>query len=150
MQRDVAVIDDPLHRIDSYQEDIRTRIAKARRHTAGAAVAAVPAIEAERPAMLRDLLGYQQFKHQHIFDPAIASAHPLRALAARKLKMSCIAAGEAYRRHVRHWPAKAMLADWPAYAAAMDAICTMLETHLTQERVMVAMLLAGMAGAEEI
>lgn len=136
--------EDVLARIDAHQHAIRNLITAARLHPDRPPGEATPDLLTLRTRMLTAMRAYQAFKHEAVFDPAIAAAHPLRAVTARRLKTSCVMASEAYRLHTTRWPAPRIADEWEDYAQAMDAVCTAIETHLVQERLMVAMLLAGL------
>ncbi|MEH3107637.1 MAG: hypothetical protein PGN09_10230 [Sphingomonas fennica] len=135
--------DETLDRIDAHQQVIRQLVSAARLHTDRPAADATADLLTLRTRMLTAMRAYQAFKHTAVFDPVIATAHPLRAVTARRLKASCVMASEAYRLHTTRWPADRIAAEWTDYAEAMDSVCLAIEKHLGEERVMVTMLLAG-------
>lgn len=104
---------------------------------------ALLAQQAELRAALMAALGrYQAFKHEAIFDPAIASPDPDRQAAARVMKAACIGAGETYRAHMQRWSAEAMSQDWPGYAAAARLTANRLRRHIADEAEDVRALIA--------
>jgi hypothetical protein len=94
-------------------------------------------VQAEAPALRREMVAvlsaYQQFKHEHVFDPAIASGDPLRAALARAMKVTCIAGGEVYRAHVQRWRPDQITTDWPSFRAASRLTNNQLRRQIVGE-----------------
>lgn len=95
-----------------------------------AVLAASPALRAELAAALG---GYQRFKHERIFDPAIASGDDQRAALARHMKVACIAAGEVFRTHQDRWTRDRIAGDWNNYKAAARLTINQLRRHVASE-----------------
>jgi len=84
---------------------------------------------------MRAALGaYQAFKHDVIFDPAIRSNDVERAMLAREMKVNCIAAGEAFRRHIMQWTPEHIQHDWAKYEGAAQLALERLQQHIDAER----------------
>lgn len=94
-----------------------------------------------RRELLQVLGAYQVFKHDVIFDPAIASGDAERGALARNMKVHCIAAGEVFRIHMMQWTPVRIIEDWAGYQAAAQLTLNQLHRHITAERVGVADLL---------
>lgn len=82
----------------------------------------------------RHLRGYQLFKHNELFDPAIASGRLIDADHARVMKARCTAAGEAYRAFMLDWSGRDAASEWDAFANAWQKMAVRLREHLAQER----------------
>ena len=105
-----------------------------------AVLAASPRLRQE----LADVLGaYQQFKHERVFDPAIASGDEQRSVLARHMKVGCIAAGEVFRAHMGRWSADDIAADWPRYKVAARLTANQLRRHIQNEGEGIAELIAA-------
>ena len=89
--------------------------------------------------------GYQRFKHQRIFDPAIASGDHQRAVLARHMKVACISAGEVFRVHRAKWSLERIVAEWPDYTVAARLTTNQLRRHIKTEAEGIADLLAAYA-----
>ncbi len=98
---------------------------------AEAASRPLPDLHREMAAALRD---YQLFKHERIFDPAVADGGAETTRLGRAMKMECIAAGEVFRSHVQQWKADRIAADWPRYRTAARLTLNALRRHLENER----------------
>ncbi len=84
---------------------------------------------------MRAALGaYQAFKHEVIFDPAVRSNDVERAMLAREMKVNCIAAGEAFRRHIKQWPPEQIEQDLARYEGAARLTLNQLHKHIDAER----------------
>jgi hypothetical protein len=110
------------------------------------ALAQGPAVVLEHSAGLRQelrqvLSAYQVFKHDIIFDPAIASGDPERASLAREMKVHCIAAGEVFRAHMMQWTPARIVDDWADYKAATRLTLNQLHRHIDAERAGIGELL---------
>ena len=95
--------------------------------------------------MAEALGGYQRFKHERIFDPAIASGDRQRAVLARHMKVACISAGEVFRVHMGKWDADRIAADWRNYQIAARLTANQLRRHIMTEAEGIADLLAAYA-----
>ena len=95
-----------------------------------ATVAAAPQVRQELGDALR---AYQIFKHERIFDPAIASGDEQRAQMGRHMKIACISAGEVFRAHLKRWDAAAIVADWARYKPAARLTANQLHRHIRTE-----------------
>ncbi len=91
--------------------------------------------------LVQVLGAYQVFKHDVIFDPAIASGDAERGALAREMKVHCIAAGEVFRVHVMQWTPARIVEDRAGYQAAARLTLNQLHRHITAERVGIADLL---------
>jgi hypothetical protein len=104
------------------------------------------AVLAASETLRRDLgeaLGaYQQFKHQRIFDPAIESGDDVRATLGRHMKVSCIAAGEVFRAHMRQWTPERIENEWSSYQASARLTANQLRRHIVSEGEGIADLIA--------
>ena len=89
--------------------------------------------------------GYQRFKHEHIFDPAIASGDEQRVVLARHMKVACISAGEVFRVHMATWSPERIAADWTNYAVAARLTVNQLRRHIRTEAEGIADLLTAYA-----
>jgi len=94
-----------------------------------------------RSDLMQVLGAYQVFKHDVIFDPAIASGDAERAGLAREMKVHCIAAGEVFRAHLQQWTPARIAADWESYHAAARLTLNQLHRHIAAERAGIAELL---------
>ena len=97
----------------------------------GPTLSALPALRAELAAVLN---AYQTFKHEGIFDPAVASGDPERLALGRAMKIECIAAGEVFRSHLSRWKEADIGADWKNYTTAMRLAAGQLRRHIDNER----------------
>ena len=105
---------------------------------------ALLAADAEMRAELGTVLnGYQRFKHERIFDPAIASDDPERAMLARHMKVACISAGEVFRVHLMSWNPARIAAEWPDYTVAARLTTNQLHRHIRTEAEGIADLLTA-------
>ena len=86
-----------------------------------------------RQQMGEALGAYQVFKHEMIFDPAIASADPERVALARRMKVACIRAGEVFRAHMGRWSAEQINTDWENYRPAARLTVKQLRRHISSE-----------------
>ena len=86
-----------------------------------------------REEMLAVLFGHQRFKHDRIYNPAIASGDEHRIALARHMKANCIAQGELLNGHMRRWTPDAIAADWPAYRIASRLTANQLRRHILSE-----------------
>ena len=98
-----------------------------------------------REEMIATLFGYQRFKHEHIFDPAIASGEAERVAWARHMKVICISAGEVFRTHMTKWDHDRIAADWDGYRTASRLTANQLRRHMMTEAEGIAELLAAYA-----
>jgi hypothetical protein len=94
-------------------------------------LAALPALRAEMAGVLN---AYQTFKHDGIFNPAVASGDAERTTLGRAMKIECIAAGEVFRTHLSRWKAADIGADWDNYVIAMRLAAGQLRRHIDNER----------------
>ncbi|GGB36417.1 hypothetical protein GCM10011380_27280 [Sphingomonas metalli] len=86
-------------------------------------------------ARLGEVLGaYQVFKHERVFDPAVATGDPECTKLGRSMKVECIAAGEAFRSHGQQWKPERIAEDWPNYRVAARLTLNALRRHLDNER----------------
>ena len=99
-----------------------------------------------RRELMQVLGAYQVFKHDVIFDPAIASGDAERAGLAREMKVHCIAAGEVFRAHMMQWTPARIAADWADYKAAARLTLNQLHRHIDVERTGIAELLNRYGG----
>ena len=99
-------------------------------HGPEAVLAAAAGLRTELSAALG---GYQRFKHQRIFDPAIASGDEHRAALARHMKIACIAAGEMFRSHMSRWTPDRIVAEWDRYRPAARLTANQLRRHVMTE-----------------
>lgn len=99
-----------------------------------------------RSELMQVLGAYQVFKHDVIFDPAIASGDAERAGLAREMKVHCIAAGEVFRTHLQRWTPARIAADWEGYHAAARLTLNQLHRHIAAERAGIAELLHRYGG----
>jgi hypothetical protein len=99
-----------------------------------------------RAELMQVLGAYQLFKHDVIFDPAIASGDAERAALAREMKVHCIAAGEVFRTHMRQWTPARIAGEWPDYKVAARLTLSQLRRHITAERTGIAELLHRYGG----
>ncbi len=98
-----------------------------------------------RPDLAAVLRDYQIFKHEEIFDPAVASGGAERAALGRAMKVECIAAGETYRLHVQQWKPDAIAADPANYRAASRLTLNALRRHVEREGEGITLLLTLLA-----
>lgn len=82
----------------------------------------------------RHLRAYQLFKHNELFDPAIAAGRLVDADHARTMKARCTTAGEAYRAFMLEWSGRDAASEWDAFADAWRAMAARLREHLAQEK----------------
>jgi hypothetical protein len=94
-----------------------------------------------RQELMQVLAAYQSFKHDVIFDPAIASGNAERAALAREMKVHCIAAGEVFRGHMMQWTPARIAGDWASYKVAARLTISQLHRHILAERAGIAELL---------
>lgn len=87
-----------------------------------------------RWALMRALMGYQQFKHREIFDPAIAGRVLGDAQRAGRMKRACMMMGDEFRGHVAKWSAADVGGCWPIYQPAALAMVARLRAHIAKER----------------
>jgi len=99
-----------------------------------------------RVRMRAALCAYQVFKHDVIFDPAVRSNDVERAMLAREMKVNCIAAGEAFRRHIKQWRPEHIQHDWARYEGAAQLTLDRLHGHIDVERLGIAKLLHRYGG----
>ncbi len=99
-----------------------------------------------RGELMKVLGAYQVFKHDMIFDPAIASGDAERAALAREMKVHCIAAGEVFRTHMQQWTPTRIAAEWDSYKAAARLTLNQLHRHIAAERTGIAELLHRYGG----
>lgn len=92
------------------------------------------AVQRLRWELGRHLRAYQLFKHNELFDPAIASGRLVDADNARAMKARCTAAGESYRAFMLEWSGRDAASEWPAFEGSWHDIAAGLRAHLTQER----------------
>lgn len=112
-----------------------------------AVIAEAPAIRAELAAVLR---AYELFKHEHIFDPAIASGHAARAELAHAMKVGCVAAGEILATHMRTWQDRNIRAEWHSYRPSVSMAIIKLRRHVNDEAQGIATLLSDIDWADRI
>lgn len=84
--------------------------------------------------LARSLRAYQLFKHVELFDRAISCGSPEDAALARGMKARCIALGEEFTDHVRHWSSTSIIGAWAAYHRAALEMNARLRAHLVRER----------------
>lgn len=96
--------------------------------------AVVAALDPLRAELAQVLNAYQTFKHDGIFDPAVASGDPDRMALGRAMKVECIAAGETFRTHLRRWKEPEIRADWPNYRVSVRLTMGQLRRHIDHER----------------
>lgn len=87
-----------------------------------------------RWALMRALMGYQQFKHREIFDPAIAGAVLGDAQRAGRMKRACTIMSDEFRGYVAKWSAADVGGSWPSYQPAALAMVARLRAHIARER----------------
>lgn len=120
----LAALDHALGLAQSPPEAVRVELAKARWD------------------LVRQARAYQHFKHREIFDPGILSGTPEQALAAQRMKDACLLAGATIEEHAVEWMGKDLVAEWPAYRAALQTLATAMCSHIAGERGEIAALLA--------
>jgi hypothetical protein len=96
----------------------------------GPTLAALPALRAEMASRLN---AYQVFKHDGIFNPAVASGDRERGALSHAMKIECIAAGEVFRSHLSRWKEADIGADWDGYKVAMRLAAGQLIRHIDKE-----------------
>ena len=97
----------------------------------GPTLAALPALRAEMASVLN---AYQGFKHDGIFNPAVASGDRERVALGHAMKIECIAAGEVFRSHLSRWKEADIGADWDGYKVATRLAAGQLIRHIDNER----------------
>ena len=95
-----------------------------------------------RWALVRALTAYQLFKHQEVFDPAIARRVLGEAARAERMKQACTAMGEEFRGYVAKWSATDISGEWAAYQPAALKMMARLRAHIERERAEITALLA--------
>lgn len=93
--------------------------------------------------LARALLAYQGFKHREIFDPIAGLGAPGHADTARRLKVECVATGDAFRAYIARWSAVSVLDRWDEYQPAALALIAGIREQLARERREAAALLGG-------
>jgi predicted membrane metal-binding protein len=142
MQAQNSLIDTLQHHLDAVMPLLARKAAMLDRGQA-----AMLAESADLRAQLQAVLGaYQVFKHDIIFDPAIRSNDAERTMLAREMKVNCIAAGEAFRRHVRQWTPEQIGQDWAGYVVAARLTLEQLHRHIDAERSGITELLRRYGG----
>ena len=134
---------DAMRLFDDHQQRILGHLDTALALTRQPPAEARQALAVARWTTVRLLQAHQIFKHTEIFDPAIRSGSPAQAQAASRLKVDCIAAGEAFRDYVRKWSTTNAEEQWDRYQPAMLAMAEQMCAHLRSEREAVAALLDG-------
>ncbi len=94
-----------------------------------------------RRELMQVLGAYQVFKHDVIFDHAIASGDAEREALARDMKVHCIAAGEVFRVHMMQWTPVRIAEKWSDYRVAARLTLNQLHRHIAAERAGIADLL---------
>ncbi len=121
---------DALNRLHDHQRRALDILARAAEALDGGLDRARPDLRAEMGEVLRD---YQIFKHEEIFDPAVASGNPERITLGRAMKIECIGAGEAFRTHLMRWKDDAIAAEPDNYRAAARLTLNALRRHIERE-----------------
>ncbi|WP_425230878.1 hypothetical protein [Sphingomonas sp.] len=130
-----------LVRLHRHQENILAIMRGAEPLLRDSALRDVAALARARWALMRALGEYQLFKHNEIFDPAIARDLLGSALKAERMKRACIAMGDEFRGYVTKWSGRDVAGDWVAYEPAALQIIARLRAHIARERTEVAELL---------
>ncbi len=87
-----------------------------------------------RAALTDALRAYQLFKHETVFDPAVASGVEPRAGLGRSMKIECIAAGEMFRMHIMRCNAGATADDsWADHQAESRLTLNAMRRHVETE-----------------
>jgi len=128
------VNDTILTRLQSYHDDIISRIAASVAVIEADNLSSLSSLSARRWQMVRLLREYQIFKHSRIFDPAIAKGSPSEIAAAQEMKINCIAMGNAFTAYVKIWSSGLITTRWEDYRTAMIEMSTLLTRHVKSER----------------
>lgn len=131
-----------MRRLEAHQEDIAALLCEARKLLGAGATDSGKAIAALRWQLVRALREYQLFKHQEIFDPLAASPDLLISNMASRMKVRCIAIGDAYAVHVQRWSDGTATNASVAYVSEARAVTDQIGNHLERERAEAAVLLS--------
>ena len=123
-----------LTRLQSYHDDIISRIAASVAVIEADNLSSLSTLSARRWQMVRLLREYQIFKHSRIFDPAIAKGSPSEIEAAQEMKINCIAMGNVFTSYVKTWSSGLITTRWEDYRIAMIEMSTLLMRHVKSER----------------
>ena len=129
-----------LMRLDAHQEAVLAIVRGAEPLLRDASLRDVAALARLRWALMRALTAYQHFKHNEIFDPAIARRLSIEAATATRMKRACLAMSEAFRDYVATWSARDVAGEWAAYQPAALAMIDRLKAHVARERSEIAAL----------
>lgn len=121
---------DKLHDHQRHVIDMLTRVSACLDAGADVAGERMPALMSALTDMLR---AYQIFKHEGVFDPAVASGSEERTRLGRGMKVECIAAGETFRMYQQQWKAADIAGNWASYRAASRLTLNALRRHVEQE-----------------
>ncbi len=128
-----------LHDHQRHVIDLVTRVAACLEAGPEVAAERMPALMAALTDMLR---AYQIFKHEGVFDPAVASGSAERARLGRAMKVECIAAGETFRMHLLQYKTANLADDWASYRTASRLTLNALRRHVEREGEGIEQLLA--------
>jgi hypothetical protein len=123
-----------LNQLCDHQDKILAHIAQKEALIRSLAAPDAMVLGKARWELTRLLSAYQIFKHSQIFDPVIARGAPEAARRAQRLKIDCIAMGDAFRAYVAHWMAVGITDHWEAYKPAALACIATTRQHLATER----------------
>lgn len=123
-----------LARLHRHQDNILAMMRTAEPLLRNASLRDVPALSRARWALMRALTEYQLFKHNEIFDPAIAGAVLGSAQRADRLKRACITVGDEYRAYATKWGGADIEGVWSVYQPAALQMIARLRDHLARER----------------
>lgn len=123
-----------LVRLHQHQDSILSMMRTAEPLLRSASLRDIPALSRGRWSLMRALSEYQQFKHQHIFDPAIGRAALGSAQRAERMKRACIAMGDEYRAYAAKWGGADIAQLWSTYQPAALQMIARLRDHIARER----------------
>ncbi len=134
-----------LTRLDQLQSETLAVLDRANRLVYGEPADARDGLALVRRELIGALREYQAFKHERLFDPAIASDSLSLAEAGRRLKADCIGGGEAFHRYLRQWSDKDLMVEWPAFKLATTEVGRKLRDQIAVEGAQIRSLLAEAA-----
>lgn len=132
----------PLDRLVQHQDGILALMRGAEPLLTDPGLRDVAALARTRWALMRALTAYGLFKHNEIFDPAIARRLLGEADRATRMKQACVAMGQDFRDYVGKWSGTDVAGEWARYQPAALAMMARLRQHLARERAEIEGLLA--------
>lgn len=134
---------DALNRLNEHQALALSIVDRATEMAQGDPAVAQVSLARMRWELMRTMKGYQLFKHNEIFDPAIRGGSPLQMATAQQMKTACLKLGEEFQTYVVKWSAVDVVHDWDRYKPAMLKMADTIRRHIARERREIGVFLSG-------